>query len=60
MSDERLYRVHHRMSRFRGRIVRLVIRHTKAMAIKNVLAECVDDGERFVCPFRGLRRVRKP
>lgn len=58
-ADERLYRVHHRGSRFRGRIVRLLIRHTKYMAIKNVLAECVDDGERFICPFRGLRRMKE-
>lgn len=55
---ERLYVVHHRMSRFRGRKVRLLVR-PKWDGVRNVLAECVDGGrERFACPFRGLRRVK--
>ena len=56
--QEQLYRVHHRGSRFRGRVVRLLIRPSTKRAPNNVLAECVDDSERFICPWRGLRRVR--
>jgi hypothetical protein len=55
---ERLYEVRHRGSRFRGRTVRLLIRPSPRRRPSNVLAECVDSGERFVCPFRGLRRHR--
>ena len=54
MTDRR-YKVHHRGSRFRGKVVRLLA-WPRGMAVKNVLVECVDTGERFVCPFRGLRR----
>lgn len=60
MKDERLYRVHHRGSKYRGRVVRLLTRPSgKPGYIRNVLAECVDDGKRLVCPFRGLRRLHK-
>ena len=74
---ERLYMVHHRGSRWRGRTVRLLSRprsmppgpivgqawpplREKSLfrAPNNVLAELTDGagaGERFVCPFRGLR-----
>ncbi len=58
MSDEPLYRVHHRLSVYRGRIVRLRVRPSTKCRPNNVLAECVDNGQRFVCPWRGLRRVR--
>lgn len=57
-NDPRRYVVHHRGSRFRGRKVRLLNR-PQGKGIKNVLAECVDTGERFVCPFRGLWKVRE-
>jgi len=56
--SERLYRVHHQLSRFRGRIVRILIRPSSKRRPNNVLAECVGDGEQFVCPWRGLRRLR--
>ena len=54
---EPLYRVQHRGSRYRGRIVRLLIRPSSKRRPNNVLAECYYGGERFVCPFRGLRRL---
>lgn len=54
---EPLYRVHHGLSRFRGCIVRLRIRPSSKRRPNNVLAETIDRGERFVCPWRGLRRV---
>lgn len=52
---ERLYVVHHRMSRFRGRVVRVLKRPTKGD--RKVIAQCVDTGERFICPLRGLWKV---
>lgn len=55
---ERLYRVHHRGSQFRGRIVRLLIRPSPRRRPNNVLAEVVATGERFICPWRGLRRTK--
>ena len=58
MSAEPLYRVHHRASKYRDRVVRLRIRPSSRRRPNNVLAECVDTLERFVCPWRGLRRVR--
>lgn len=54
---ERLYVVHHRGSRFRGCKIRLLRRPKRTGGPMNVPAECVDTGERFICPFRGLRRV---
>jgi len=56
---EPLYIVHHRGSKYRGRKVRLLTRPKGGRGIKNVLAETTDTGDRFVCPFRGLRRVRE-
>ena len=58
MTTEPLYRVHHRGSKYRGRIVRLRFRPSTKRRPNNVLAQCVDDLEWFVCPWRGLRRVR--
>lgn len=55
---EPLYRVHHRGSRFRGQVVRLLVRPSSRRNPNNVLAEVVTTGERFTCPWRGLRRVR--
>jgi len=45
----RLYRVHHRGSRFRGRMLRLLIRPGKRPPNDGPAA-----GEVFVGPFRGL------
>lgn len=67
MGDKRLYRIRHRVSKYRGRIVRLRIRPSMKRRPKdnrghrapnNVLAECVDTHEWFVCPWRGLRRAK--
>ena len=57
---ERLYRVHHRGSVYRGRVVRLLTRPSggRKHGPRNVLAEDVETSERFVCPFRGLRRLK--
>ena len=56
---ERRYRVHHRLSQFRGRIVRLLFRPSSKRRPNNVLAEDVETAERFVCPWRGRRRVHE-
>ncbi len=62
--DTRTYRVHHRGSKFRGEVVRLTIRpHAPGKGgPTNVRAVVVSPGEHFgewfVCPFRGLKRVR--
>lgn len=55
---KRLYEVRHRLSRFRGRIVRLLTRPSSKRRPNNVLAEDVETGEQFTCPWRGLRRCR--
>lgn len=59
---ERLYRVKHRWSRFRDRIVKVLIRPRNPAKLhgtpNNVLAQDIETGERFVCPWRGLRRVK--
>lgn len=59
MTDTRTYRVHHVASRFRGEVVRVLIRPGAPgkRIPNNVLAETLT-GEWFVCPFRGLRRVK--
>jgi hypothetical protein len=58
--SERLYVSHHKGSRFRGRTVRVLVRPRNprllAGAPNNVLCQDVETGERFVCPWRGLRR----
>lgn len=63
VADGRLYEVRHRGSRFRGRTVRLLIRPRNPAKLRgtpnNVLAEDVETRERFICPWRGLRRVRE-
>ena len=55
MVSERLYIVHHRGSRFRGRTVRVLLRPNKPMM--NCKAQDVETGEVFICPFRGLWRA---
>ena len=57
MPDERLYVVHHRGSRFRGRTVRVLVRPRKPMM--TCKAQDVETGEVFFCPFRGLWRADK-
>ncbi len=42
----------------RGCVVRVLIRPSPKRRPNNVLAEDVETGERFTCPWRGLRRVR--
>lgn len=65
--DERLYRVHHKLSRFRGRVVRVLVRPSTKRKPNNVCCVDVGDdprltylgGEKFICPWRGLRRIRE-
>lgn len=64
--DERLYVARHRRSRFRGRTVSAsggLIRPRNprllAGAPNNVLCEDIKTGRQFVCPWRGLRRVKE-
>lgn len=71
---DKIYQVHHRGSRHRGRRVRLITRpvHWQAMPAglldgelrrgpRSVLAELADGpdaGVRFCCPWRGLWRTQ--
>ena len=74
-TDDRRYRVHHRGSRMRGCLVRVLVRPSSKRRPNNVMVEVLemapDDfpgrytgadaacvGDRIVCPWRGLRRVR--
>ena len=57
--NERLYRVHHVASRFRGRTVRVMVRPSPKRKPNNVLCEDVETGEEFTCPWRGLRRIHE-
>ena len=59
-AEERYYEVRHRLSRFRGRTVRLLVRPSSRRRPNNVLAEDLETGTRFVCPWRGLRRKAPP
>lgn len=62
----RLYVCRHRGSRFRDRVVRVMIRPRRMPAAvldgsvrrgpRNVLCETLE-GDRFACPWRGLRRM---
>lgn len=62
-----VYRVHHRLSRFRGRYVVLAVRPRRsgvglvccAVDIGTDWRLPIVGGECFVCPFRGLRRVKE-
>ena len=54
----RIYRDHHRGSRFKGQLLRVLIRPSPKRKPNNVLIQYVTTGELAVCPFRGLRRVK--
>ncbi len=72
---ERIYRSHHRHSRLRGCVVRLIVGPSSKRRPNNVLVEVLEEapadfpnpclrddagrpGDRFVCPWRALRRLR--
>jgi hypothetical protein len=59
MNAARRYTPRHRASRFRGRVVRVLVRPSPKRGRNNVLCEDTGTGVRFVCPWRGLRRVDK-
>ncbi|MDZ4250338.1 MAG: hypothetical protein U0990_09645 [Candidatus Nanopelagicales bacterium] len=55
--DTRRYVSHHRGSVIRGLTVRVLIRPSPKRKPNNVLVQTAD-GQQFVVPWRGLRRVR--
>ena len=57
--SERIYRIHHRGSRFRGRLARLIIPPSPKRRPNNVALRDVETDELIICPWRGLRRVNK-
>ena len=55
-----LYTPRHKLSRYRGHTVAVLIRPSPRRRPNNVLCRDLASGDLFTCPWRGLRRLRSP